>query len=62
MPDEWSDDLDHADDYGEEWRCTHCAGEGSCWDGSDPLGDCPDEPHPCHACGGSGHRRDQVIF
>ncbi len=45
-----------------EWACTHCGGEGLCWDGSDPLGDCPDEPHPCHACDGSGRRDDQRIF
>lgn len=42
--------------------CTYCNGEGLCWDGSDPLGDCGDEPHRCHACGGSGDIEDQVIF
>lgn len=42
--------------------CTHCGGEGICWDGADPLGDCPDDPHPCHACGGSGRAKDQVIW
>lgn len=45
-----------------ESECTHCTGYGLCWDGADPLGDCPDEPHRCHACGGSGDRKDQVIF
>ena len=52
------------DDYddGHDLECTHCGGEGLCWDGSDPLGDCPDEPHRCHACGGSGDRKDQTIF
>ena len=51
--------------YGEwdaESDCTHCGGAGECCDGSDPLGDCPDESHPCHACGGSGKREDQRIF
>ena len=42
--------------------CTHCNGEGLCWDGSDPLGNCPDGPHRCHACGGSGARKDQTIW
>jgi hypothetical protein len=50
------------DDWGEEWACTHCGGEGVCTDGSDPLGNCPDVPHRCHACGGSGARKDQTIF
>lgn len=45
-----------------ETGCTHCGGEGLCWDGSDPLGDCPDDPHRCHACGGSGRGCDQTIF
>lgn len=52
-------------EYGEDidiLECGHCCGEGVCWDGADPLGNCPDEPHRCHACGGSGNRRDQVIF
>lgn len=48
--------------YGGEESCTHCNGEGLCWDGADPLGNCPDEPHRCHACGGSGDREDQVVF
>ena len=46
----------------DDWPCTHCGGEGLCMDGSDPLGNCPDEPHRCHACGGSGNRRGQTIF
>lgn len=46
----------------DEYWCTHCGGEGDCMDGSDPLGDCPDEPHRCHACGGSGKRSDQWLF
>jgi DnaJ-class molecular chaperone len=49
-------------EHDEDMECTHCNGEGTCWEGSDPLGDCPDEPHRCHACNGSGNRRDQVIF
>jgi hypothetical protein len=44
------------------WWCTYCGGEGLCTDGSDPLGNCPDEAHPCHACGGSGRGKDQTIF
>lgn len=51
---EWDDDYD--------LECTHCGGEGFCDDGSDPLGNCPDELHRCHACGGSGNRSDQRIF
>ena len=50
------------DDDGEDTDCSHCGGEGLCWDGSDPLGDCPDESHACHACGGSGRGKDQVIW
>lgn len=46
----------------EDEPCSHCGGEGTCYDGSDPLGDCPDEPHDCHACGGSGRAEDQVIW
>jgi len=53
---------DEAYDDGFDLECTHCGGEGTCYDGSDPLGDCPDEEHPCHACYGSGKRRDQTIF
>lgn len=56
-PDEFEDD-----DWGGELECTHCGGEGLCWDGANPLGDCPDEIHACHACYGSGKRKDQVIF
>jgi hypothetical protein len=52
------------DDYefDPEWGCTHCGGEGTCDEGSDPLGNCPDDLHRCHACGGSGRRSDQRIF
>jgi hypothetical protein len=42
--------------------CTHCGGSGDCAAGADPLWDCPEEFHACHACGGSGKRRDQRIF
>lgn len=49
-------------DFEDEWDCTHCGGEGTCEDGADPLLTCPYEPHACHACNGSGKRRDQVIF
>jgi hypothetical protein len=55
--------VEYDDDYGsDDLECTHCAGEGLCWDGSDPLGNCSDDPHRCHACGGSGNRKDQTIF
>lgn len=47
---------------GDNLDCTHCGGEGLCWDGADPLGDCPDDPHACHACYGSGRRKDQWMF
>jgi hypothetical protein len=50
------------DDFGREHDCTWCNGEGVCMDGADPLGNCPDEPHRCHACLGSGNRQDQVLF
>ena len=42
--------------------CTHCGGEGDCDANANPLWDCDDQFHPCHACGGSGKRRDQRIF
>lgn len=57
-PDSDDPTYDEPDDPG----CTHCGGEGLCWDGADPLDDCPDEPHPCHACRGSGRRKDQWLF
>lgn len=56
------DDARPDDEFDPEWACTHCNGEGLCWDGADPLGDCPDEPHSCHACYGSGRREDQWVF
>jgi DnaJ-class molecular chaperone len=46
----------------EELDCTHCGGEGICEEGSDPLVTCPETPHRCHACGGTGRRSDQRIF
>ncbi len=55
-------EADEFETYEEHVDCTHCGGEGLCWDGADPLGDCPDEPHNCHACGGSGDIEDQMIF
>lgn len=48
--------------FDENYACTHCGGEGQCCDGADPLGDCPDDYHPCHACRGSGARKDQVVY
>jgi hypothetical protein len=55
-----SDELDDYDD--DDLECTHCGGDGLCWDGADPLGNCPDDAHRCHACNGSGKRRDQTLF
>lgn len=52
----------YVDDFGDELDCTHCGGEGACDDGSDPLVTCPEEIHCCHACNGSGLRRDQTIW
>lgn len=49
----------YTDDFGHELECTICCGEGTCDDNADPLWDCDDILHPCHACGGSGKRRDQ---
>jgi hypothetical protein len=46
----------------DDLECTHCGGEGTCDDGADPLWSCPDELHSCHACGGSGNRKDQRVF
>lgn len=57
--DYWREDDES---YDPDSLCTHCGGEGHCDDGADPLGNCPDELHPCHACRGSGKRKDQVIF
>ena len=53
-PEDFEDDVERA--------CTHCGGEGLCSAGADPLGNCPDDFHDCHACNGSGNREDQVIF
>lgn len=50
------------EEFEDEWACTHCSGEGICDENNDPLWDCDDRPHRCHACNGSGKRRDQVIF
>lgn len=57
-------DTPAVDGYDEdpEWACTHCGGSGDCYDGSDPLGDCGDEIHACHACYGTGKRKDQWVF
>lgn len=52
----------YVDDFGNELECTHCGGEGSCDANADPLWNCDDNFHPCHACNGSGLRRDQTIF
>ncbi len=59
-----ADDDDDEDESGawDDFDCTHCGGEGLCCDGADPLGNCPDDAHRCHACGGSGSRSDQTLF
>lgn len=53
---------DDFDDEGFVLTCTHCSGEGTCDDNANPSWDCDENPHPCHACGGSGDRHDQRIF
>lgn len=58
----WDEDPEGYFDESEGWPCTHCSGEGTCDEGSDPLGNCPEDTHRCHACGGSGNRRDQTVF
>ena len=50
------------EDFMDSLDCTHCGGSGECDANADPLWDCDDRLHPCHACGGSGKRRDQTIF
>ena len=50
--------CDEYDD--DEAACTHCGGEGTCEAGCDPGW--YDDIHACHACNGTGNRRDQVIF
>lgn len=50
------------EDFMDDLDCTHCGGEGDCDANANPLWDCDDQFHPCHACGGSGKRRDQTIF
>lgn len=51
------------DDSDDDLECTHCGGDGICDDGYDDIGgSCPSEAHFCHACRGTGNRRDQVIF
>jgi hypothetical protein len=56
------DDLpDFGGDFDDD-PCSHCGGEGLCWDGADPLGNCPDDPHRCHACNGSGRAKDQTLW
>ena len=57
-------DVGYFNDETGEWEydCTHCGGSGECDANADPLWDCDDNPHPCHACGGTGNRSDQRIF
>lgn len=51
----------YVDDFGHELECTVCCGAGDCDANADPLWDCDDNLHPCHACGGSGKRRDRIV-
>lgn len=57
------DREDELDDYGEEWACTWCGGEGES-DDLDPLQDDCDERGygPCPACRGTGLRKNQTVF
>lgn len=51
------------EDFMDDLDCTHCGGDGICDAGDDDIGgSCPSEAHFCHACRGTGRRRDQVIF
>jgi hypothetical protein len=56
------DDLEEMQAEFEGLECTWCSGGGICYDGADPLGNCTDYPHDCHACHGSGKRADQTVF
>jgi hypothetical protein len=50
-------------DFMDDLDCTHCCGDGICDDGYDDIGgSCPSTAHFCHACKGTGRRRDQVFF
>lgn len=53
----------NCDDYEyDDFDCTICGGDGTCMDNSDPLWDCDELPHACHACRGTGRRKDQRYF
>jgi DnaJ-class molecular chaperone len=54
--------AEHEEEWDPEGYCTHCGGDGVCYEASEPFGDCPESAQPCHACGGSGKRRDQTVF
>lgn len=57
------EDFDlYTDEFGNDLECTICGGEGTCDANADPLWDCDDSIHDCHACRGSGMRRDQSYF
>jgi len=51
------------DDYGEEWYCTWCGGDGTT-DDLDPLeDDCDMYGYGrCTACNGTGLRKHQTVF
>jgi len=53
------DDID--DDYGDEWACTWCGGDGI---NEDPNWDEWDGKHypPCSCCAGTGLRKHQTVF
>lgn len=50
------------EDFMDNLDCTHCGGTGECDDNANPLWDCDDLPHACHACGGTGNRSDQMTL
>lgn len=53
--------VDGTDPGDVEWYCTRCGGEGV-QESDRPGWEEPGEFVNCHACGGSGNRRDQRVF
>lgn len=63
--DEETTDLDAEidDDYGDEWACTWCDGEGFDEVDDPMLDDCDEFGWgKCSACNGTGLRKHQTIF
>lgn len=55
-------DDDYDDEYGMEWACTRCGGEGI-QENDDPLWHGFDTPFiDCEACNGTGERKHQTVF